>query len=150
MLKRLLWVGCKGEIRQDRGRPWSRLDQALRVSDLLLQVGGFAAIVLDMGDVAPEHARRIPLATWYRFRQAADQSRSSLLVLGKSGYAQSSAAVVLECLPNKEVAGRRVAGGCIFAVRLKRERFAELEAVRRKPLASTWTVCSNWSAGARP
>jgi hypothetical protein len=35
------------------GRPWSRMEQALRVTDLLLQAGGFSAIVLDMGSIAP-------------------------------------------------------------------------------------------------
>ena len=39
---------------------WQALDQALRVADLLLQNGGFGAIVLDLGDVPPEIAWRIP------------------------------------------------------------------------------------------
>jgi hypothetical protein len=29
------------------------MEQALRVTDLLLQAGGFSAIVLDMGSIAP-------------------------------------------------------------------------------------------------
>jgi len=33
----------------------------LRATDLLLQAGGFAAIVLDLGSTAPEHGARIPL-----------------------------------------------------------------------------------------
>jgi recombination protein RecA len=42
--------------KQGQKKPWSRLDQALRATDLLLQNGGFAAIVLDMASIAPEHA----------------------------------------------------------------------------------------------
>jgi hypothetical protein len=42
-------------------KPWPRLDQALRATDLLLQTGGFAAIVLDMSDVLPQHTMRIGL-----------------------------------------------------------------------------------------
>jgi hypothetical protein len=49
------------------GKPWSRIEQALRVTDLLLQAGGFGAIVLDMGSVALEFAVRVPLATWFRY-----------------------------------------------------------------------------------
>jgi recombination protein RecA len=67
-----------------RSKPWTRLDQALRATDLLLQAGGFAAIVLDLGDMEPAHAMRIPLTTWFRFRQAADRTRCSLVVLGKT------------------------------------------------------------------
>jgi len=48
-LRRLLWVRCKSEAEQANGKPWTRLNQALRAVDLLLQAGGFAAIVLDMG-----------------------------------------------------------------------------------------------------
>ena len=64
---------------------WSRLDHALRATDLLLAAGGFRAIVLDMGDVPPEQARRVPLATWYRFRLQAEKSRTLLLLLTACG-----------------------------------------------------------------
>lgn len=57
------------------GKSWSRLDQALRVTDLLLQGGGFSAIVLDMGNIAPEYASRVPLATWFRYQAVAEPQR---------------------------------------------------------------------------
>jgi hypothetical protein len=149
-LRQLLWVRCGSGAGRANGKPWSRLDQALRSTDLLLQAGGFAAIVLDMGDTAVEHGRRIPLATWYRFRQAADQSRSCLLVLGSVAYAQSSADVVLECAPHGAGgAGQAVLDGCAFDVQLKRQRSASAMAAMRKPPASTWTAASAWTTGAR-
>jgi hypothetical protein len=37
-----------------RSKPWPRMEQALRATDLLLQGGAFSAIVLDMGGLAPE------------------------------------------------------------------------------------------------
>jgi hypothetical protein len=77
------------------GKPWNRLDQALRVADLVLQAGGFSAIVLDLGSIAPEHASRIPLATWFRFRAAADNARTSLLLLTQHSCAKSSAGLLL-------------------------------------------------------
>lgn len=97
-LRQLLWVRCKkpgGPVQgRQAAKPWTQLDQALRATDLLLQAGGFAAIVLDLGDTAAEHARRIPLATWFRFRQAADRARTCLVVVTQASCAQSSAALV--------------------------------------------------------
>lgn len=75
--------------------PWQALDQALRAADLLLQGGGFSAIVLDLGSVAPEFAWRIPLATWFRFRATCERSRVSLLVLSRHSCARSSAELVV-------------------------------------------------------
>ncbi len=56
-----------------RRKSWSRLEQGLRVTDLLLQAGGFSCIVLDMGSLNAEYALRVPLATWFRFRAAAER-----------------------------------------------------------------------------
>src|SRR5271154_4804386 len=80
-------------------KPWSRIDQALRVTDLLLQAGGFSAIVLDLGSVAPEFASRIPLATWFRYRAAAERSQASILLLTQHACAKSSAGLVLRLQP---------------------------------------------------
>ena len=99
-LKRLLWLRTSVERRQktsDTIRP--RLEQALKATDLLLQAGGFGAIVLDMSDVLPQHTVRIPLATWYRFRLAAEQGRTALLFLTQAPCANSCAALALRCEP---------------------------------------------------
>jgi hypothetical protein len=101
------------------------LDQALRATDLLLHAGGFAAVMLDLGSTAPEHASRIPLATWFRFRQAADRTRCSLLVLAQASFAQSSAALVLECAAlREETTHATVLSGFTYEVRRGRQRFA--------------------------
>jgi hypothetical protein len=78
-------------------KPWSRLDQALRAVDLLLNTGGFRAIVLDMGDIDPEQARRVPLAMWYRLRLQAEKSQTLLLLLTRGACANSCTAVSLGC-----------------------------------------------------
>lgn len=178
-LKHLLWVRCTNNppspttndsshksipTKYQRSnlaptRPWTRLDQALRATDLLLQSGGFTAIVLDLADEAPQHARRIPLATWFRFRHAADRTRCSLLVLGKASCAQSSAAVVLECeQSSSQSANNTVLHGFTFKASRKRERFSPIAAVTsidrtdhidqcvRKLPASTWSAASAWNA----
>jgi hypothetical protein len=169
ILRQLLWVRCRdgaGPPEKAQGRnhvaKWTRLDQALRATDLLLQAGGFAAIVLDLGDTAREQANRIPLATWFRFRQAADRTRCCLVVLGKAAYAQSSAAVVLECSPLRAVtAGETLLRGLAFEVRRRRERFSPVEIGTRttgqattgpgrgKPPVSAWQAGAAWEAEKR-
>jgi hypothetical protein len=159
-LRQLLWVRCNeakpsggGDLQQKirvQHKPWTRLDQALRAADLLLQAAGFAAIVLDLGDIAPEHANRIPLATWFRFRQAADRTRCSLIVLGQAAYAQSSAAIALECAPLRpETAGSTVLRGFTFKLQRGRQRFAPIHAGARKPPVSIWSAGSAWDVEKR-
>jgi hypothetical protein len=174
VLPRLLWVRCQNvaraapasaagaakslpdKARSAKARVWTRpnwthLDQALRATDLLLQAGGFVAIVLDLGDTAREQGNRIPLATWFRFRQAADRARSSLLVLGRAAYAQSAAAVVLECRPSSPVtAGETALRGFRFQIERRRERFEPLEIRGRKPPVSTWTADAAWGIADAP
>ena len=153
-LKQLLWVRCQDAGRQveksrPKSKPWTRLDQALRAADLLLQAGGFAAIVLDLADIAREHANRIPLATWFRYRQAAERARTSLLVIGKAAYAQSSAVLAIECAAvAAEASGGSVLRGFTYEVRRGRQRFAPgSQAIKpgmRKPPVSTWSAGTAW------
>lgn len=77
--------------------PWDRLDRALRAADQVLQSGGFRVGVLDLASVAPQEALRIPSATWFRYRRAAQESDAILLLLTREPCARSSAACVLEC-----------------------------------------------------
>jgi hypothetical protein len=127
-------------------QPWTRLDQTIRATDLLLHAGGFAAIVLDLADLAIEYGRRIPLATWFRFRQAADRTRCSLIVIGKAAYAQSSAAVVLECQPDRvDVVCGTVIRGLGYTAQRGRVRFSPLTNIARKPPGSTWTTQAPWN-----
>jgi hypothetical protein len=103
----------------------ARVDQALRVADLLLQGGGFGAIVLDMGGIAPEVATRVPLATWFRYRAAAEKSQSSILLLTRHACAKSSAGLVLQLEPGIALADERtVFSGMSYRVEATRERFA--------------------------
>jgi hypothetical protein len=144
-LGQLLWVRCGGAAMKQE-KDWTKMDQALRSTDLLLQAGGFAAIVLDLGGIDPAHGMRIPLATWFRFRQAADRTRSSLLVLGRASYAQSSAAVVLDAEPMCiESLGGSVLHAGAFALSRRRQRFQPQSFGARKPPASTWTASAQWA-----
>ena len=107
------------------GKPWSRIEQALRVTDLLLQAGGFAAIVVDMGSLAPEHVSRIPLATWFRYRAAAERSQASLLLLTQHPCSKSSAGLVLRLESGDALAqGSTVLAGFERRIEVSRQRFA--------------------------
>ena len=97
-LRRLLWLRMSAERHlRVTDRPWARLEQGLKATDLLLQTGGFGGIVLDISDLLPQHTRRIPLATWYRFRLAAKQARTALLLLAQSPCTSSCASLALRC-----------------------------------------------------
>jgi hypothetical protein len=154
-LRQLLWIRCKSEqggpgclVAARKGheasKPWTRLDQALRATDLLLQAGGFSSIVLDLGSTSAEHATRIPLATWFRFRQAADRTRCSLLVLAQQPLAQASAALVLECAPlAASTSSKTVLSARAYQVSTGRVR-SVLKTIpitsQRKPPAATWSA----------
>jgi hypothetical protein len=101
----------------------------LRVTDLLLQAGGFSAIVLDMGSIAPEHVSRIPLATWFRYGAAAERSRTSVLLLTQHACSKSSAGLVLRLQAGPPFSGEStVLAGLERHVEVSRQRFTEVSA----------------------
>jgi len=107
-------------------KPWSRIEQALRATDLLLQGGGFSAIVLDMGSLTPEAVSRVPLATWYRYRAAAERTQSSILLLTQHPCAKSSAELVLRLQPTNAICDEAtVFSGLEPRVEVSRRRFME-------------------------
>jgi hypothetical protein len=135
-------------------KPWARIEQALRVTDLLLQVGGFSATVLDMGSLAPEFALRVPLATWFRYRAAAERSQTSLLLLTQRACAKSSAGLVLQMQAahplQKEAT---VFTGVQHGVEVTRERFqpapAKVVPLRKPPQSERdayWQSETTWAA----
>ena len=88
-------VEIQREANQRRG--WeSRIEQVLKVTDLLLQSNGFGMIVLDLGDIPVRSARRISLASWFRFRRAIEHTPTVLLVLEQQPIAGSCSAVLVK------------------------------------------------------
>ena len=119
-LERLLWVRCgddspqnhrdltrkkvelnsKNRIPSRTTHPSEhRLDQVLRATDLLLESGGFGLIVLDLGDLPPQTARRIPLTTWFRFRRAVEHKPTILLAIEQQAIAGSCSSLQLQLGP---------------------------------------------------
>jgi recombination protein RecA len=117
---RLLWVRCKKTVPRSRfpvlssfpehnfrnsnqselsaeRRGWeSQLEQVLKITDLLLQSNGFGMIVLDLADIPVRNARRIPLASWFRFRRAIEHTLTVLLVLEQQPIAGSCSSVLVK------------------------------------------------------
>jgi hypothetical protein len=85
-LERLLWIRTGGNA-----------EHALKSTDLLLQAGGFGLVAMDLGDIAPETARRISLASWYRLRRAVENTPTALVVVERAPLARACATLALEC-----------------------------------------------------
>ena len=127
-LDRLLWVRCGHEQKpQDQERhDFSRankislragtlaskrkiegpVEQALRVTDLLLQSGGLGMVAIDLSDVPLKMARRIPLTSWFRFQRAVENTPTVLFVIGQVPCAQTCATLLLKL----QASGKSVVG----------------------------------------
>jgi hypothetical protein len=84
-LPHLLWIRCGGNA-----------ENALKATDLLVQSGGFGAIVMDLADIPPRTASRISLASWFRLRHGVERTPAALLVLGETLNARSCSTLQLE------------------------------------------------------
>jgi recombination protein RecA len=129
-------------------KPWNRIEQALSTTDLLLQGGGFSAIVLDMGSIAPEHSSRVALSMWFRYRAAAERMQASILLLTQHPCAKSSAELLLRLRPGN---ARRdevtVFTGIEHEIEVVRRRFTQVPTnvipLRKPPQRAT---TSNWQS----
>ena len=146
-------TGSQRQVAQVRpNKPWSRIEQAIRVTDLLLQAGGFSAIVLDMASLAPEFSLRVPLATWFRYRAAAEHSQTSLLLLTQRACAKSSAGLVLQMQASHPLQKEAtVFSGVQHGVEVTRERFqpepAKIVPLRKPPQkerSAYWQSETTW------
>ena len=118
-----------------RGKTWSRLEQGLRIADLLLQAGGFSCIVLDMGSLNAEYALRVPLATWFRFRAAAERLQSHVVLVTQHACSRNSAGLVVRLDPGSmRNDDSTIFTGLEHRAELARERFPQDNVL---PLRST-------------
>ena len=114
-LSQLLWIRCGHNA-----------GHALKVADLLLHAGGFGVVVLDLCQVQPRIANRIPISYWYRFRRAIENTPTILALAEKDPLARSCAALMLE-LQRQKTAWAGAPG-------FKLLREVEIEAIPRKPV----------------
>ena len=84
-LERLVWIRCSGHA-----------PNALKAADLLIQGGGFRLVVLDLADVPLRTLSRIPLAYWFRFRRAVENTPTAMVVLAREPQVKQCASLVVE------------------------------------------------------
>ena len=137
-LGRLLWV------RSSAGTAALHcVEQALRAADLLLQAGGFGMVVLDLGDVPPATARRVPLTSWFRFRRAVEETPAALLLVTAEAVTGTCAALTLRLAVTapagaaKLPAHARLLGGFSVTVEVARSAFARRPGSERKTAFAT-------------
>jgi hypothetical protein len=83
--ERLLWIRCA-----------DNLEHAFKAVDLLLQGGGFGLVLLDLGDVPANSAKRIISSWWYRFRRTLEPTPTALVVIAEESCVRSCATLALE------------------------------------------------------
>jgi hypothetical protein len=135
-LERLLWIRCStsGQLQlpdfarnpRPQRKSLRRLEQVLKVTDLLLQSGGFGMVVLDMGDIAAASTRRVSLTSWFRFRRAVEPTFTVVLLVEQEACAKTCASLV---------------------VQLQRQAICARNAVTEKRAETAgWCVLSNWES----
>ena len=111
---------------------WTKLDQALKATDLLLQSGGFGLIVIDLGDISIEQARRIPLTSWFRFRRVVENTPTILLLVARDSCAKTCASLVLQLGAQAIQSGQWIVDG-ESGVRSRESEGRSLSAVHGPP-----------------
>jgi recombination protein RecA len=135
---------------------WARLEQALKVTDLLLHNGGFGAVVMDLGDVPPANARRIPLTSWFRFRRAIENTSTAFVLLTREPCAQTCASLVLHCERRQQRWSRAAScshhcpgvllNGMDLHVEVRRHRsLLSLENLSSRANATCWQTRMRWT-----
>jgi hypothetical protein len=89
----LLRAGYDTEKKKEVEKP---IEQALRVTDLLLQSGGFGLVIIDLGDTPLKMARRIPMTSWFRFQRSIEHTATVLFVISQVPCAQTCASLLLK------------------------------------------------------
>jgi hypothetical protein len=101
-LSQVLWVRCGGNV-----------EHALKAADLLAQAGGFGLVAIDLGDTPGKVLRRIPLASWFRLRQAVENTRTMLIVVAQQIHTHSCSSFRVE-FKHSRALWRGLLPGCIL------------------------------------
>ena len=136
-----------------RAKQYDAIEQGVRSADLLLQTGGFSAIVLDMGSTAPQYVARVELSTWHRYRLAAERTQSSILLLSQYSCARSSSELQLHLSPAGESNEKTtVFGGMQPRIEVVRQRFTQTRGnvvpLRKPPQSlhtASWSNRTTWA-----
>jgi hypothetical protein len=123
-LSNLLWIRCGGNP-----------EHALKAADLLIEGGGFGFVVLDLGDIAAQIVRRVPLASWFRIRRAIENTPTVMLVVEREHTVKTCSSLTVEM--RRDRIAWSGAPGCSHLLRGARLSAALPDArMHRKPASS--------------
>ncbi|MGC9197800.1 MAG: recombinase RecA [Acidobacteriaceae bacterium] len=135
-----------------RARVYDAIEQALKATDLLLQTGGFSAIVLDFGEIPAEPVLRMDLSIWHRYRVAAEQMQASIVLLTPCACAKSGSELQLRLSALQDTREERtVFTGLSAHAEVLRHRFtpapSHVAPIRKPPQRAPqarWTYRATW------
>ena len=112
-LAQLLWIRCGGDD-----------ERALKVTDLIVQAGGFGLIGMDLGDLPDGAVRRISLASWFRLRHAVERTNAALVAIERQINARSCSTLQIEMRRKQAFWSGRLSGRLLdgFAVELENRK----------------------------
>jgi hypothetical protein len=134
---RLLWVRCgKSKVKL---RP---LEQAFKVTDILLQSSGVGVIAVDLSGIGERIVRKIPLSTWFRFSRVVEKQSAALVFIEQEPHAASCAGLVLRVQSGPTALSGKLFTGFDLKIEVVRDRTA------KKPVRSVrsgFTLKTQWA-----
>jgi hypothetical protein len=134
---RLLWVRCGKN--NTKLRP---LEQAFKVTDILLQSSGFGVIAVDLSGIGEQVVRKIPLSTWFRFSRVVEKQSAALVFIEHEPHATSCAGLVLRVQSAPMALSGKLFTGFDLKVEVVRDSMA------KKPVRSArsgFTLKTQWA-----
>ena len=120
-LSQVLWVRCGGNV-----------EHALKAADMLAQAGGFNLVAIDLGDTPASAVRRIPLAAWFRLRQAVQDTRTALIVLARELHTHSCSALKIGLQRDRSAWRGRLPGGLLGGFEISAQCIQDHRAQERR------------------
>jgi hypothetical protein len=88
---RLYWARCgKNKVKL------SRLDQAFAVADIILHIGGFGVIAVDLSSIPEASLSKVDISYWFRLSRLIEKHSAALVFIEESSHATSCAGLVLQ------------------------------------------------------
>jgi len=134
-LQHLLWVRC-GKTSQTL-KP---LEQAFKVTDMLLQSSGFGLIAVDLSGIAEKFAHNVPASTWFRFSRVVEQQPTALVFIEQEPHATSCAGLVLKLMSEPA----EFSGNLLTKLNFKVEVIRTREKKQALP-ASDFSLRTHWA-----
>jgi len=100
-LSRLLWVRGRAQaaapvsLPREVGDLGEQVERAIKALNLILQAGGFGLVALDLGEVPPVVAGRLPFTTWRRLYRVIEGGETACVVVSGEPLARSVGGISL-------------------------------------------------------